>query len=100
MTLDSSYLILLLIMGWVTYRVSRFILLDVLIKEPRKKLLDWLRSAKVDGEPGKAPRLLQPAQVAGRDVQLVEPVGDVGVVLEEAGDARLAVPPCPEKPSV
>src|SRR5206468_1825010 len=37
------------------------------------------------------PRLLQPAQVAGRDVQLVQPVRDVRVVLEVCGVLRTAL---------
>ena len=38
---------------------------------------------QLDGEQRQAPRLLEPAQLAGRDVQLVEAVRDVGVVVEE-----------------
>src|SRR5205823_14310247 len=39
-------------------------------------------------EQSEAPRLLEPAQLAGGDVQLVEAVRDVGVVVEEARTAR------------
>ena len=48
---------------------------------------------ELDREQCEPPRLLEPAQLAGRDVQLVEPVRDVGVVVEEAGTARLPVAP-------
>jgi len=37
-----SYLVLLIVMSAVTYRVSRFIVLDTLIDEPRNRLLSWL----------------------------------------------------------
>jgi hypothetical protein len=37
--------------------------------------------------------LLQPPKVAGRDVELEQPVRDVGVVVEEAGAARPSLPP-------
>ena len=37
-----SYLVLLLVMSAVTYRVSRFIVLDTLIDEPRNWVLSWL----------------------------------------------------------
>ena len=49
-----------------------------------------LVAEELDGEPREPVRLLEPAQLAGRDVQLVEAVGDVRVVLEEAGVLRLA----------
>ena len=37
-----SYIILLLVMSAVTYRVSRFIVLDTLIDEARNWVLSWL----------------------------------------------------------
>ena len=40
---------------------------------------------ELDREEREPARLLEPARLAGRDVQLVEPVRDVGVVVEEAG---------------
>ena len=43
---------------------------------------------QLDREQREPPRLLEPAQLAGRDVQLVEAVRDVGVVVEEARPAR------------
>ena len=42
-------------------------------------------SKQLDGEQRQAARLLEPAQVAGGDVQFVEPVRDVRVVVEVAG---------------
>src|SRR6476659_6657454 len=48
---------------------------------------------ELDGEPRESVRLLEPAQLAGRDVQLVEPIGDVGVVLQVTGIAGLPGPP-------
>src|SRR3954467_13756673 len=44
-------------------------------------------------EQGEPPRLLQPAQLARRDVQLVETVCDVGVVVEHPAAPRLPTPP-------
>src|SRR5207247_10004998 len=48
---------------------------------------------EIDGQTREAVRLLQPAELAGREVQLVEPVREVGVVLEVARPLRDAVPP-------
>src|SRR5581483_7045418 len=48
---------------------------------------------ELDREEREATRLVQPAQLAGCDVQLVEAVRDVRVVLEVAGPLRHAVPP-------
>ena len=48
---------------------------------------------ELDREQREAVRLAQPARVAGRDVQLDQAVGDVGVVLEVAGSLRDAVAP-------
>ena len=42
-------------------------------------------SEQLDREQRQPARLLEPAQLAGGDVQLVEPVRDVRVVVEEAG---------------
>ena len=50
-----------------------------------------------DGEPS---RLSQPTQVAGRDMQLAEPVRHIRVVLEEPSRVRTAVAPCPKQPAV
>ena len=47
---------------------------------------------ELDGEAGQAVRLAEPAKVSRRDVQLEEPVRDVGVVLEVAGALGLAGP--------
>ena len=47
---------------------------------------------KLEGEPGQAVRFLEPARLAGGDVELVEAVGDVGVVLEKAGVLGPALP--------
>ena len=44
---------------------------------------------ELDGESREASRLLEPAQLARRDVQLVEPVRDVRVVVEVAGAIAL-----------
>ena len=46
---------------------------------------------ELDREQRESARLLEPAQLAGRDVQLVEAVRDVRVVVEEAGSAHTAV---------
>ena len=46
---------------------------------------------ELDREERKPARLLEPARLARRDVQLVQPVRDVGVVVEEAGVLRDAV---------
>src|SRR5437763_7069254 len=48
---------------------------------------------ELDGQQCEPPRLLEPAQLARRDVKLVEPVGDVGVVVEHAGMTRSASAP-------
>src|SRR5205814_1924296 len=48
---------------------------------------------RLHSEPNETVRLTEPAPVAGRAMELVEPVGDVGVVLEVAGVARPARPP-------
>ena len=48
---------------------------------------------EVDREPREPVRLLEPAQLAGRGMQLEQPVRDVGVVLEEPGALRDAVAP-------
>lgn len=37
-----SYIVLLVVLSAVTYRVSRFIVLDSLIDEPRNWVLSWL----------------------------------------------------------
>src|SRR3989442_1519628 len=55
---------------------------------------------ELDREPREPVRLLEPAQLAGRDVQLVEPVRDVRVVLEVARALRLALTPRPVEPPV
>jgi hypothetical protein len=46
---------------------------------------------ELDRQQREPTRLLEPAQLAGRDVQLVEPVRDVRVVVEVAGAARATV---------
>src|SRR3954451_5323692 len=48
---------------------------------------------QVDREERQPPRLLQPLQLAWRDVQLVEPVRDVGVVLEKRVRVRASCTP-------
>ena len=48
---------------------------------------------ELDREQGEAARLVQPAHVARRDVELEQPVRDVGVVVEEALAAHLPRPP-------
>ena len=48
---------------------------------------------ELDREQREPARLVQPAEVAGCDVELVEPVRDVRVVLEVAGALRDAVAP-------
>ena len=55
---------------------------------------------QLDRSERKPPRLEQPAQLAGRDVQLDQPVRDVRVVVEEAGAARPAVAPRAEQAAV
>jgi FtsH-binding integral membrane protein len=37
-----SYLLLLIVLSAVTYRVGRFLILDTLIDEPRNRVLSWL----------------------------------------------------------
>ena len=48
---------------------------------------------EIDRKQREPVRLVQPAELAGRDMQLVEPVRDVRVVLEVAGPLRDAVSP-------
>ena len=48
---------------------------------------------ELDRERGEPVRLVQPAHVAGRDVELDQPVGDVRVVVEEAVAAHLPLAP-------
>src|SRR5262249_2549354 len=55
---------------------------------------------ELDREACESMRPLQPAHLARRDVQLVEPVRDVGVVLEVPGPLRDAVPPRAVEPSL
>src|SRR5204862_6597654 len=59
----------------------------------QKEAASLLVGEQLRGESNEPVRLAEPAQVAGRDMELVEPVGDVGVVLEVAGVARPARPP-------
>ena len=54
---------------------------------------------QLDGEQRQAARLLEPAQVAGRHVKLVEPVRNVRVVVEIARAGRLALPVAASQPS-
>ena len=54
---------------------------------------------KLDGEPGQAVRLLEPAKLARCDVELQQPVGGVGVVLQEARVLRPPVAVAPEQPA-
>src|SRR6266487_6095558 len=58
-----------------------------------KETAALLVGEELDGEPREPVRLLEPAQLAARDVQLVEPVGDVGIVLQVPGIAGPAGPP-------
>jgi len=53
---------------------------------------------ELDGEPGEPVGLLEPAQLAGRDVQLEQPVGRVRVVVEEAGAARAPLAEAAQEP--
>ena len=46
---------------------------------------------ELDREPGKAVRLVEPAWLPGRDVELEQPVRDVRVVVEIAGSAGAAI---------
>src|SRR2546423_15699868 len=55
---------------------------------------------ELDREAGQPVRLLEPAQLSGRDMELVEPVRDVGVVLEVPGNARPAGTPAAKETSV
>ena len=55
---------------------------------------------ELDREQGEAARLVQPAELAGRDVELEQPVGRVRVVVEEALAAHLPVPPRAREPPV
>src|SRR5437764_11157325 len=55
---------------------------------------------QLDREPREAMRLLEPAELAARDVQLVEPVRDARVVVEVAGALRFAAAPGPVQASV
>lgn len=41
-----SYVLLLVVLSAVTYRVGRFIVLDTLIDSPRNKVIDWLLGRK------------------------------------------------------
>lgn len=40
--LTFDWLILIVVLGLVTYRVTRFLIADTLIAQPRRKLLDWI----------------------------------------------------------
>ena len=53
----------------------------------------FLVGEELDREPRESVRLLEPAQLAGRDVQLVEAVRDVRIVLQVAGVSRPARTP-------
>src|SRR6202043_3347774 len=55
---------------------------------------------ELDREPGKPVRLLEPAQLAGRGVQLEQAVGGVCVILEVAAALRDTVAPGAVKPPV
>ncbi len=54
---------------------------------------------ELDREPRNPVRLLEPAQLARRDVQLVEAVRDVRVVVEESGSLCEPVAPGPVQPA-
>ena len=55
---------------------------------------------ELDREQGEPACLEQPPKLAGRDMQLEQTVGDVRVVVEEAGSARAAVADRAEEPPV
>ena len=55
---------------------------------------------ELEREPREPVRLLEPAQLAGRDVQLEQPVRDVGVVLEVARSLGDAVAPGAVQPAL
>ena len=55
---------------------------------------------ELDRDVGDPARLEQPADVAGRDVELEQPVGDVRVVVEEAAAADAAVADAPQHAAV
>ena len=55
---------------------------------------------ELDCEEREPPRLEQPAELSGRDVELEQPVRDVRVVVEEAGAARAAVADRPQQAPV
>src|SRR2546423_4688882 len=65
-------------------------------KEPATPLV----GKELDGEAREPVRLQEPAQLAGRDMQLVEAVGDVGVILQVAGVSRAARPPAAVQPAI
>src|SRR5690349_24091140 len=85
------------------HRVPRGCRVVVELLLPRDQLLavgrreeetaSFLVGKELDGEPGEPVRLLEPAEDAGSDVQLVEPVGHVRVVLEVARVPGAASPP-------
>ena len=55
---------------------------------------------ELDREPGEPVRLVEPARLSGRDVELEEPVRHVRVVVEVAGAARAALAVAAPKPAV
>src|SRR5437660_10313552 len=66
------------------------------VEEPALLLV----AEQLDGQQHEPARFLEPAELARRDVELVEAVRDVGVVLEEAVRVRAPVTPRSEKPAV
>ena len=60
------------------------------VRRREEEAAAFLVGEEVDGEHREPVRLEEPPRLAGRHVQLVEPVRDVGVVLEVAGSLRAA----------
>ena len=58
-----------------------------------KEAAPLLVGEELDGESDETVGFQEPAQLTRRDVQLVESVGDVGVVLQVAGVASAPSPP-------
>ena len=85
------------------HRVSRRrrVIVEVLL--PRDELLPVPRreeetavggvAEEIDGKHCKPPRLFEPAQLSGCDVELVQAVRNIGVILEHARMLRLARTP-------
>src|SRR5687767_15202784 len=70
------------------------------VKRREKEAAVLLVGEQLDRQPCQPVRLLEPPELAGRDVQLEQAVRDVGVVVEIAGAARAPVTTAAPQPPV